>query len=49
MRPILRGKATLSEIETHYSILDLADLNEAMDLEEEAERLASLMHKKGSS
>ncbi len=41
MRPIVEGKATLEEIETHWSIIDLLDVNEALDLQWEAERRAS--------
>jgi len=37
-RPILAGKTTLSEIDNHYTLDDLADLNEAMDIENEMER-----------
>jgi hypothetical protein len=32
---ILSGKATLKEIEEHYSINDLADANEALDIEQD--------------
>lgn len=31
----MAGKATLNEIETHYSINDLADANEALDIEQD--------------
>ncbi len=44
-RPILAGKATLKEIETHYDIIDLLDLNELMNLQEESDRRAALMSK----
>lgn len=38
---ILSNVATLEEIETHWSINDLADANEALDVKEEIERLES--------
>jgi len=34
-RPILEKIATLEEIETHYSLLDLLDANIALDFKEE--------------
>jgi hypothetical protein len=37
---IVNGKATLAEIETHYSLTDVIDANEAFDLQLEADRLA---------
>jgi hypothetical protein len=37
---IVSGKATLQEIETHYSLTDVLDANEALDLQGEADRLA---------
>ena len=40
-RPILAGISTLQEIETHWSIDDLADANEALDIKDEAEDYAS--------
>ena len=33
-RPIIRGKCTLHELRTVYTIDDLADINEALDLED---------------
>jgi len=33
----MNGIATLKEIETYWSINDLADANEALDIREEAE------------
>ena len=40
-RVVVRQIATLKEIETHYDIVDLFDANEALDLQDEAERRAS--------
>ena len=40
LRPVLAQVATLEEIDRHYDILDLADINEALDLQAEAEYLA---------
>ena len=37
MRPVLAGVALLTEILDKMSIDDLADLNEALDVKEEAE------------
>lgn len=37
MRPVLRKVATLEEIETHYSLYDLLDIHEALDVQEDAE------------
>ena len=34
----MSGKATLQEIETHWSINDLADANEALDIEQDMEQ-----------
>ena len=34
---ILAGKASLEEIETKWTLCDLADANEALDVKEEAE------------
>jgi len=39
-RPVLAGKATLSEIENHYSLVDLARLNDLLDLIDGQERRA---------
>ena len=39
MRLVTRKVATLQEIETHYDIVDVYDVNEALDLADEAERL----------
>ena len=36
-RPILEGVATLEEVETYYSLNDLADAHEALDIKDEAE------------
>lgn len=38
---MLAGLGSLQEIETHWSIDDLADANEALDLKEEAEAYAN--------
>lgn len=35
-RVILERRATLQEIETHWSVLDLADANDALDAWNEA-------------
>ena len=35
-RPILEGVATLHEIDTHWTICDLADANEALDIKDDA-------------
>ena len=32
---------TLREIETHYDLVDMLDLHEALDIQEEAERMAN--------
>jgi hypothetical protein len=40
-RPILAGCATLQEVELHWSIDDLADANEALDIKHEAENYAA--------
>lgn len=32
MRPVLEGKATLRELDEHWSIDDLADMHDAMDI-----------------
>lgn len=37
LRVALSGIATMHEIETYWSINDLADANEALDIKEEAE------------
>lgn len=39
-RLILEGKASLAEIDTYYSINDVADQNEALDAWHEAQRSA---------
>ena len=36
----MAGKVTLKELETHYSIDDLADMHEAMDVDIEAQNYA---------
>lgn len=36
-RPILAGIATLEEIDRHWSLSDLLDANEALDIRDEAE------------
>ncbi|MCG8433492.1 MAG: hypothetical protein MJA83_05630 [Gammaproteobacteria bacterium] len=38
----MEGKATLTEIQTEWSIIDLLDANEALDLQEEANHLAAI-------
>ena len=40
-RPIVERVATLHEVETHWSIDDLADANEALDIKAEAEAKAA--------
>lgn len=40
-RPIIRRATTLEEVETYYDIDDLGDLNEALDIQDEAERKAA--------
>ncbi len=40
-RVVTGGAATLSEIESHWSIDDLADANEALDIKNEAEAYAA--------
>ena len=44
---MVEGKATLFEIETHWSCVDLLDANEALDLQYEAERRAAEPRNKG--
>lgn len=39
-RPILAGVTTLRELETYYDINDVWDANEALDIQQEAERRA---------
>jgi len=46
LRPVLAKKATLQEIENHWSLLDLMNINEAMDIEEEIEDYYSSRMKK---
>jgi len=41
LRPVLAGIATLEELETYYSIDDLADLHEGMDIQHEIEEYYS--------
>jgi hypothetical protein len=36
---------TLKEVETHYDIIDLLDINELLNLQEEVERKSALMAK----
>lgn len=38
---MVAGVASLEEIDRHYSIVDMFDANEALDLKEEAEWLAA--------
>lgn len=40
-RPVLAQVASLKEIETYYTLVDLLDVNEALDLQQYAEQLAS--------
>lgn len=40
LRPVLSQIATLEEIDRHYDLIDLCDINEALDLQAEAERLS---------
>ena len=35
-RPILEGIATLHEVDAHWTICDLADANEALDIRDDA-------------
>ena len=37
----MRNVATLREIETYYDIVDVFDANEALDLQDEADRRAA--------
>jgi hypothetical protein len=37
---VIAKVATLAEIESHYSLTDVLDANEALDLQHEADRLA---------
>lgn len=48
-RLVIAKVATLQEIETHYSLVDVLDANEALDIEQEAQRRAhdKAMKKKG--
>lgn len=46
-RPVTAKIATLAEIETHWSIDDLADANEALDIKAEAEEFAARQARKG--
>jgi hypothetical protein len=39
-RLVIRKIATLQEIETHYSLIDLMDANEVLDLQDRAESQA---------
>jgi len=36
----LKGVATLEEIDCYYDLRDLLDANEALDIQDEADRLA---------
>ena len=47
-RPILRGIATLEEYDRHYSLVDLCDANEALDLMDEQEAWAAQEQAKGA-
>lgn len=47
LRLVSRQVATLQELETHYDIDDVADMNEVLDLMDEAERLAIRDAEKG--
>lgn len=40
-RVVMREKATLQEIEKHWDLNDLYDANEALDIVDEADFLAS--------
>ncbi len=40
-RPIVYKVATLQEMDIHWSINDLADCHDAMDIRTEAEKIAS--------
>lgn len=46
-RPIMRGKCTLHELRTVYSFDDLADMHEALNLEDAMAALPAL--KKGGA
>jgi len=37
---VLAQVVTLQEMETHWSVVDMLDAHEALDLQEETERLA---------
>lgn len=37
LRPVIAGKATLEEIERHWSLVDLARVHQLLDVNEEAE------------
>ena len=39
-RLVLSQVTTLQEMETHWSVVDMLDAHEALDLQEDAERLA---------
>lgn len=41
-RLVLAQVVTLQELETHWSVVDMLDAHEAIDLQEEAERLAHM-------
>jgi len=40
-RPVLAKVATLQEIETHYSIMDLAELHDWLDYQQDIEAAAA--------
>ena len=46
-RPVVEGKVTLGEAQTQWSIDDIADMNDAMDIRDEAEALAYEKAKQG--
>ena len=46
-RPVLRKIATLEEIETHWSLTDMLDAHEALDIMDEMETYANKQASKG--
>jgi hypothetical protein len=45
---VIRRVATLSEIDQHWDWADLMDVNAALDLQDEADRLAAQAAREGS-
>lgn len=46
-RLVLAQIVTLKELDTHWSVVDMLDAHESLDLQEEAERLAIKKATKG--